>query len=165
MRKMNYLFWPVIIILIGVALLLKTIFKLDFSIFRIIIGVAIIWAGISVLSGGIAARKTQTFTPEDAGKPRQWDVVFASQRIDLSQWKPEDGSANVEINVVFGSAQVFVPRDEPLLIDGSSAFGAVRTPDGQTVAFGELNMKDGESPALYIKANCVFGELNIRYKD
>ena len=76
------------------------------------------------------------------------------------------GRNKLEINAIFGNANVLLNKDVPVRIKSDVAFGGISLPDGDTGGFGSSTYVsdnfDENEPYLYIKASAVFGNMNIR---
>jgi hypothetical protein len=95
---------------------------------------------------------------------RKYNVIFGREIIDLRHWDPETDPLNIEVNVIFGSADVRLPENKTSSVKGTAVFGAAQFPDGQVAAFGERKYQNGGTEpgtALYVEANAVFGNLTV----
>ncbi|MFV0420117.1 MAG: LiaI-LiaF-like domain-containing protein [Dysgonomonas sp.] len=86
------------------------------------------------------------------------NVMFGELVIDLRKAKLAEGTRKLAINVMFGSAIVYVPSDWAVEIQSSTVFGSIEDkrdlsviPDQQTES------------RLIIKASAMFGGAEIRY--
>lgn len=162
-------FWGIYFILAGSLVILRTHVWLNIPVFRMALALLLIWSGLVVLIGrGI-----------DPG-PEQNTVAFADRTVAATSGEysalfgrgtfvvPEPGEGEgriLEVNAVFGGATVRVPRDVPVRVAVSSAFGAVRTPDGDSSFFGDRTYASPgyseEAGFIRLKASAVFGILHI----
>lgn len=98
-------------------------------------------------------------------KDDKYDVVFGSQVIDLTKGSMAGDEADIECNVVFGSAKIFVPRDINLKLSSSAVFGSVRPPSGDETVFGSNEYANGadnlDGKTLRLEVNAVFGSATI----
>ncbi|MDP4220186.1 MAG: LiaF-related protein [Bacteroidota bacterium] len=166
-------YWGALIILAGILLILRNVFKIDLPVMGIIFPIFIITIGVSLLSGfrssGERHGKNVMFSDsefETVTSDEHYSVVFGKGSYDLRNLKPLDKDIHVDINCAFGGVEVFINPNIPLKIKVSSAFGGGQLPDGRTVAFGERVYKtpayrDG-SPSVIVKANVAFGGVEIR---
>ncbi len=172
--KMSFLFtgafWGVVLVLIGVAVILKAVFHITIPIARLIFGFIIILFGIQVLFGGFRGRtKSSIFFEEGeiaAHETRnEYNVIFGRGTVNLRNLELQGQNRKIEINAIFGGADVQLPDTIPVKVRGSSVFGAVRAPDGNTAVFGDANYAtEGLSenqPYLLVEANAVFGSVEI----
>ncbi|MBS1902138.1 MAG: hypothetical protein JSS75_00345 [Bacteroidetes bacterium] len=169
---MNFLFretyWAGILILAGILMILKNVFKLDIPVMGVIIPVIIISWGVSLLIGskGSPADDDNTVlfnhTQTTVNGGSKHSVVFGKTEYDLRNAKP---GTRVDVDAVFASATLTVNPNTPMKIKISSAFGSGRLPDGNLVTFGERRYtspgyREGE-PFVDLRCDVVFGDLKI----
>ena len=169
---MNFLFresyWAGILILAGVLLILRNVFKLDLPVMGIIIPVIIISWGVSILvnsnrssdNGSSTVFSHNTTTEVNEGS--QHSVVFGKGDYDLRKVKP---GVRVDIDAVFSTANVRIDPNVPMRIKISSAFASARMPDGAVSSFGERRFftkayQEGQ-PFVDVRCDVVFGDLRI----
>jgi len=170
------LFWGLLIIFFGLTLVIKTVFHIDLHLGRIFFAVVLILWGITMLTGRHPfgspvirenGEVTSVFSDRQFRQgeiERKYNVIFGREVIDLRLWDPEVDPLNIEVNVIFGSADVRLPENKTTSIKGTAIFGAAQFPDGQVAAFGERNFRTGGTDpgtALYVEANAVFGNLAV----
>ena len=167
-------YWGAIIILAGVLLIVRNVFKVDLPVMGIIFPIFIITIGISLLTGSRGEAKGWTgkhiiFSDQQfdtiSGNER-YSVVFGKGSYDLRSLRPTDKDINVDISCAFGGVEILINPTIPMRIKVSSAFGGGQMPDGHTVAFGERVYKTQAyregMPCVVIKANVAFGGVEIR---
>ena len=165
-------YWGALIILAGILLIIRNVFKIDLPVMGIIFPIFIITLGISLLIGFRGPEshgKNILFSDGDfetINSDEHYSVVFGKGSYDLRNLKPIDKDINVDINCAFGSAELLINPANPMKIKVSSAFGGGHLPNGNTVAFGERvyttpAYRDG-SPCVKVKANVAFGGIEIR---
>ncbi|MBI9101699.1 MAG: hypothetical protein JEY99_04750 [Spirochaetales bacterium] len=168
------LFWGVLLILFGISVIVKTVFHIDLHLGRVFFAAIVILFGISLLTGRGMFRShvyreksgvTTIFSSdefENGPIQRQYNIIFGKDVIDLRAWDPEKDPINIEVSVIFGSAELLLPRDTQTTLKGTTIFGASNYPDGNTAAFGEKTFRQDGSRgghSLYIEANTIFGSL------
>ncbi|MFN3411475.1 MAG: LiaF domain-containing protein [Exilispira sp.] len=166
----NAIFWGVVLVAAGVLLIINYLFKLNIPVFKILIGLILIYIGIYIILGfrGWQAQsyndgKTAVFSDINI-KPEkiesEYNIIFSKGEIDLTSIKAEDLGKHIEISAVFGSAVVKLPADIPVKIMGSAVFGSITLPNKQSLGFGDINYSSSESNnPVYIEANAVFGNI------
>jgi hypothetical protein len=165
-------YWGALIILAGVLLIIRNVFKIDLPVMGIIFPIFIITVGISLLTGfRTADRQGKNILFSDAdfdnvSSNEHYSVVFGKGSYDLRNLKPTDKDIFVDINCAFGSAELLINPTTPMKIKVSSAFGGGHMPNGNTVSFGERvyttpAYRDGTS-SVKVKANVAFGGIEIR---
>ncbi|MEP7234690.1 MAG: hypothetical protein ABI778_05275, partial [Ignavibacteriota bacterium] len=165
---MNFLFreayWGAIIILAGVLLILRNVFKIDLPVMGIIFPLVIITLGISLLIGNRSGEsriwsggKSTIFSDErfeSVSGDEHYSVVFGKGSYDLRDLRPTDKDIRVDISCAFGGAEIFINPAIPMKIKISAAFGGGQLPDGRTVAFGERTYKTSAyregAPCVYV---------------
>jgi len=166
------IFWGVALIVLGVWFLVRRYVPFPIPVIRIIIALLFIYLGVRVLvrGPGVHERNTVVFSNRshmeyspDAGK--DYNVVFGSGDVDLSNITVAEKSVRAEVNVVFGSGTLRINPAVPVRLDMSAAFGTIVAPNGRSAAFGESvytsNAYKSGAPALEIKATAVFGKLTV----
>jgi predicted membrane protein len=174
------LFWGVVLILFGACLIINIIFKTDIPFFRILIALIIIYFGLRILTGGSFGNRhyshysrrdnTVVFgnnTTKASGNEQtnQYNTVFGSQTVDLSDILADSASHKVEVNSVFGEGIIIIGKDQNVSAKLSAAFGSAIAPDSSQVSFGDLNYRslhfDASKPVLHIDGNAVFGNIKL----
>ena len=173
---MNFLisgvFWGAMLVLLGTSMIIKTVFKIDIPIFRLIFALIIIYWGVKLLFGTSLkksdennvifdnARITQV---EDGG---EYNVIFGKSVIDLSDIELTEKSSEVEINIIFGSGEIYLNPEIPVKILSSAVFAEGKLPKGSVNFFGDHVYKsptyeEGEK-FLKIELNTIFGSSIVR---
>lgn len=177
MKMGQSLFWGLVFLIIGIALIIRVIFKLDIPVFRLFIALVLIFLGIRLFLGGhffpggkmeentvLFGEKTYRITMLNY---REFNTVFGSSVYDLSELDSAQLPGDLKINTVFGGARVILPETVPFEVKGTAVFGAARMPGGNTAVFGSNEYRsagfEGGKPALFIEVNAVFGEITITH--
>jgi len=165
------IFWGALLIMLGVWFIVRRSAPVHIPVIRIIIAVLFVYAGVRILARGPASvdrntavfsESTMSYSPD---RSREYNLIFSSGAIDLSSAAPTSASIRAEVNVIFGSGTLRINPSLPVRVNMSSAFGTVESPNGRSVAFGEMvyttqSYREG-APALDIRATAVFGRLTI----
>jgi hypothetical protein len=171
---MNILFkeayWGALIILVGLLLILRNVFKIEVPVFGIIVPIIIITLGISLLIG-FRERHTDNSTVFGQGQvvadssESSYSVVFGKGEYDLRSLRPTDKNIPIEVNAVFSDVKVRIKQNTPIRIKLESAFAGGKVPSGKVAAFGDrsfvTNAFNENSPFIDLKATVVFGNLDI----
>ncbi len=167
-------FWGVIIIFIGLSIILKEVFHINFPFLRVLFGLLLIFWGIKVISGRSWKSKGENnaiFSSANMNYDEQkqdYNIVFGSGNVDLFKSDLPEKNKKIEVNVVFGEANLILNDSIPSKVEMSSVFGSVRADDREAVAFGSSTFTTSafkESMPYYkIKANAVFGSIKIENK-
>ncbi len=164
-------FWGALLIILGVWFIVRRSVPVHIPVIRIIVAVLFVYAGVRILARGpvstdrntaVFSESTMSYSP---GRGREYNLIFSSGAVDLSQAAPSGASIHAEVNVIFGSGTLRINPSQPVRVDMSSAFGTVDSPNGRSVAFGDMvyttpSYHEG-APALEIHATAVFGRLAI----
>ncbi len=165
------IFWGVLLIIVGVWFIVRRYVPFQIPVIRIIIAVFFVYVGIRILARGpviqekntmVFSESTLQYSPESG---RDYNVIFSTGTVDLSDATVSGQSIRAQVNVVFGSATLRINPSMPVRVAMSSAFGTVEAPNGRSVAFGDTvyatpSWQEG-APALEIHATAVFGKLTI----
>ncbi len=168
------LFWGALLLLLGVALIIKVVFNVDFPVFKILIGVFFILIGLKVLFGrvlipeGKIGPNETIFNERVYDKPekgKEYSVVFGKGVYDFTDVDLSGGDFNVEINTVFGGSVIKIKEETPVRIQADAVFAGAELPDGNTAVFGSTyytsdNYKS-DSASLNIKMSVVFGGVQV----
>jgi predicted membrane protein len=169
------LFWGVIIVILGVSLILNHLFKINLPIFKILLGLGIIYIGVTVLMSGFnvsignsdgqhAIFSTEQTKPEVLNDREEFNSIFGKMTVDLRQSEIPD-RGNLEVNAVFGSATVYLPPNVRVHLKSGSVFGSVKNQERSLDGIGESSTDSGPADAvkqLDIEANAIFGEVRIK---
>ncbi|MCF8009220.1 MAG: hypothetical protein K9K32_05595 [Halanaerobiales bacterium] len=162
----------ILLIFIGLTAILKT-FDIEIPFVRILIGLLIIYVGVTILFGGtlididhntiIFSNKTLKVTDFNED---EYNIIFGSGVIDLSELPIQNHHKEIEINTIFGFSSVLLDSKKPIRLDVSSVFGIAETPDGNKINFGDYeytNIKKNDNYILNLKSSVVFGNSKIKY--
>lgn len=174
--KMGIIFsavlWGTFFILLGLSVILKHTFHVDIPVIRIFFGLFLVYLGIQVIAGGsrhpmgsscdVVFREGKVLADAKSG---EYNVIFASGLVDLTGLEVKDKDVFLKTNTIFGSSKVKLKAGVPALVKTTSAFGAARTPDGNTAAFGNSVFKtkayqEGK-PHLEVEVAVVFGDCQV----
>ena len=168
------LFWGAFLLLLGIALIIKVVFNVDFPVFKVLVGIFLILLGIKVLFGRFMVSShhfeaedtifnERTYDPPESGK--EYTVLFAKGVYDFSDVDLSKGNFHAKISTVFGGSQIIIPRDMPVKIKADAVFAGAELPDGNTAVFGStVYESDSWSPdtaSLNIKVDVVFGGIQV----
>ena len=165
------IFWGVILVLLGISVILKAVFKIDIPVFRVVFAILLIYWGAKILFGDIFHRSkdhTVIFHNSqfvDSDLKKEYNVVFGRSEINLRNVDLSRGNLKTQINVVFGSSSAYIDPEIPTIIKVDTVFGESTLPDRSINAFGEYVYKsptysEGQ-PYLLIEMNVVFGSGRI----
>jgi len=176
----------IILILVGGFFLIPRIFILDINFSQLFWPLILICLGILILFRRFphprewSHRKTATFpgsgTSLDQGvifedhifsgtekriinkefKGGRINVLFGGIKLDLSQASLAEGTNDLEVNVIFGGATIIVPCEWKIILKNTSVFGGFSDK--------RFCLKEASDPSrvLVIRASAVFGGGEIK---
>jgi len=170
MRIFGGYFIGIVFLVIGIVLLLNSIFNFNVHTFKLIVGIVIVLFGVFILFNGFGFQDSRSIIFREgiirvSEVQDEYNIVFASGTIDLSKVKIEGEVKKIEVNAIFADGKVILNPDVPTLIKASSAFGELELPDRSSVIFSSQKYKIGDISTnqgyLEIEANAVFGKLKF----
>lgn len=163
-------FWGSVLILLGISMIIKTIFGIDIPIVRTVFAVLLIYAGITMISTiGSKHKNTTNITfAEKTIIPEKVDnfysVMFGKGIIDLTHLHDLDEILNVKIDVISGQATLKINRRIPTELHTKTNFGNAEFPDNTSISSGSYvyrNYAGQGEPSVKVHANVVFGNLQV----
>jgi len=169
------LLWGIFFILIGLGIVLKVVLRVDIPVFKIILALFLIYLGIRILVGGSSCCHIRTgrhdavfseanFSGTSIDR-RDYNAVFGKIRLDLRNVVLNEQETKIEVNAVFGGAEIILNKETPVKIKASAVFGGARLPDGNSGGFGtsyyESDSLKTADKYLYININAVFGGVEV----
>lgn len=172
----NGIFWGVVLVIFGISFILKAVFHIDIPIFRLFVAFIFIYIGVKIIIGdriikSKATEKEVIFSEGefkyDREKFKEYNIIFGSGKIDLSDIGELDENKLIRVNTIFGGGSLIIKKNAPFRLKTSVAFGGISFPEGEAIYFGEKELKQGEKSTYYldIELNVVFGGFKVFYKD
>jgi hypothetical protein len=175
MPVLNAVFWGLVLILIGTGVILNLVFHAQFPVWRFILGLVVVFWGLSVLVSSFFPRHWSRPGPGtvfsesrvDGRKTgNKFDTVFGRSEIDLTGVTLQDLPVSKKIDTVFGEAVISIDPSLPVEVSVNSVFGQVVLPDGNTVSGGNYSYRspsaEGADKLLKIAIDCVFGKVVVK---
>ncbi|PLX24359.1 MAG: hypothetical protein C0599_02390 [Salinivirgaceae bacterium] len=159
----------------GLGLLIREIFNFELPMPRYLSGVFLLLLGIHFMI--IQLGKTtdsETYTvvfnernfSYNSNISNEYVVVFGASRINLENLDLNNESKSIEIDVVFGHADVVLPDSIPYIIESNIAFGGTDGNGPNNGGIGDFTTYSNEfsSDSIYltIRANVSFGSITWR---
>jgi hypothetical protein len=172
---MGGLFWGIVLIIIGISLVVKVAFKIDFPIMKVLIAFFFIFLGMKILAGNIGFSKLKT-GPNDVvfgesnyvyqyNIPKEQNVVFGKAVFDFRNLMESSLPTDIHINTVFGNSEILIRKSMPVVIKVDAAFAGATLPNDNSTVLGTANYQspnfDELKPHLIIRANAVFSSVKI----
>ena len=127
MKMSSSIFWGIILILIGLSLILKVVFHVDFPFFKFLFAFFLIYLGIRIFIGKdfrlfsdagdeqTVIFSQRTITRVESGK--EYNVIFGNGIYDLRNFEySQDEEVSIKMNTVFGNSEVLIGDSIPLEI-------------------------------------------------
>lgn len=159
---------------IGISLIIKVIFNVDFPIFKIIIAFFFIYLGLRILFGNFGMFSMNTgpneilFSERTYNSPYDFDeynVVFGKAVYDFTDVDLSQGTKKVKLGTVFGGSFIKVDPDMPVKIVADAVFAGAELPDGNSAVFGSSSYVSPtfkeDSAHLFIKVDVIFGAVKV----
>ena len=170
------MFWGILIMLLGLYVILNSVFKIQFPLFKVLLACFFIFIGfrmlISIFTGNTNVNQSdgQAIFNDSQQKVAalvdnsKYETVFGSQKIDLRESTMPATRSQINFSCVFGSQLVRLPKNANIRVKASAVFGSVNLPNGSKVSFGDYTYtkaKNELAPTLDIDADCVFGSITF----
>lgn len=171
------IFWGAFLLLLGIALIIKVVFQVEFPVFKVVVGIFLVLIGLKVLFGRTVF-PSRHFDPEETifsertyenpESGKEYTVLFAKGVYDFTNVDLSKGSFHTKISTVFGGTQIIVPRDVPVRISADAVFAGAELPDGTSAVFGsrvyESDTWSPDSNSINIKVDVVFGGIQVIHR-
>ncbi len=176
MKMGTALFWGLLFIVIGLALVFKIVFNLDFPLIRVIIAFVLIFLGIRMLVGGFGFHShsrdsndvifgEKYYSKTEDGK--EYNVIFGKGTYEFTDSDSLQTEKRVKIGTIFGASLIKINKDMPVKIKVDAAFASVELPNGNSTVFGNTVYEspglDTSKPYLDLKLDVVFGEVDVKF--
>jgi predicted membrane protein len=168
------LFWGAFLLLLGVALIIKVVFNVEFPVFKVLVGIFLVLLGVKVIFGKFLISPSHFKAEETIFNERVYDnpesdkeytVLFAKGVYDFTNVDLEKGSFRAKVSTVFGGTQIIIPRDKPVRIKADAVFAGAELPDGNSAVFGttiyESDSYRPDTASIDLKVEVVFGGVQV----
>jgi len=168
------LFWGAFLLLLGIALIIKVVFNVDFPVFKILFGLFLVFIGLKVLFGktffhhGNIGPNETVFNEQYYDSPenhKEYSVIFGKGVYDFTNVDLSNGSYYTEVNTVFGGSVIKIDDSMPVKIEADAVFAGAELPGGNTAVFGNAryvtDSYSSDSSSLNIKISAVFGGVQV----
>ena len=160
------IFWGFIVILFGVGILLKSVFHVNIPFFKILIGIIIIFFGISFIVGAMSQRKSEAifrdYNFNFVTIEKEYNIVFSKSVFDFTNFNFSNYNGEfIKINSAFSKSEIYLSRNFEYEIRADSVFGVVSLPNGESVSFGNIarleNAENSGLKRINLHVSSVFG--------
>lgn len=115
-------------------------------------------------TSGEAWMSDRRFAPTgEIDAANRYDIAFGRGIVDLTNLDEPARDTVIDVDTVFGTAVVTVPRNLAYDVQGRAVFGEVRMPDHAMTAMGNISYRHAtdHQPRLHIRVNTVFGATQV----
>ena len=165
------LFWGILLMIGGILFIVRNYVNVNIPIFRILFGLLLIYWGLSIIFGGFvhtdshsavfSGNKTLKLTEDN----NEYNIIFGSGEIDLTDYNMLMRMKRIEVNAIFGQAIVTVPDNVTIKLDANAVFGEAKTPKKKSVFIGEnkgvINEMQG-TEQIEMEVNAIFGSVEVK---
>ncbi len=168
-------FWGALLIFIGLALIIRFVFNVEFPVFKVLFALFFIYIGLRILFGSfglfhfesgpddVIFNEREFYHPENN---KEYNIVFGKGNFDFTDIDLSNGNVNVKIGTVFGASEIRIDRDMPVKIVADAVFSGAELPDGNTAVFGSSSYQsesyNPDSNHLKIKLDVVFAGIQVK---
>ena len=171
------LFWGLLLIIIGLGLVIKIVFNIDFPLFKVLVAFFFIFIGIRILLGSFnfinfKSDSESTVFGERVyyGLPEygnEYNVIFGKATVDLAEIQQVSSRSKLEVNAIFAGAEIILPDSVPVRIKADVVFGGANLPDGNAGGFGSAvyTSENFSTSAAFldITVNAIFGGIEVKH--
>jgi hypothetical protein len=170
MATYHGLFWGIALIILGIGLMARFMYNINFPWFRIFFAFIFIYAGLWLLlrpkfdlsSGNLILFSQGQLQYNEV--PDDYTLLFSSGTMDITNIVVTK-THSIEVNSIFSESVISVGKNLNFKIKADAAFASFSGPGGNSVSFGSQNYQpswfDPGKPHLNIKANVVFGNMRV----
>ena len=168
-------FWGAVLIFIGLSLIIRFVFNVDFPIIKVLVAGFFIYLGIRILFGSFGMFNIHSgpndvlFSEREFVQPennKEYNVVFGKGSFDFTDIDLSQGNVNVKIGTVFGASEIRIDSEMPVRIVADAVFAGAELPDGNTAVFGSSSYEslsfNPDSNHLKIKLDVIFGAAEVK---
>jgi hypothetical protein len=169
------IFWGILVIVFGIGLLVKHIFNLDFPVFKVVLGLALVLIGIRIiLSKSVCRPHHDNWSDKDNSvvfsnkqilfneAENEYNVVFSSSVLDFTKIDTST-EHKIKLNCVFGDMKILVNPRTKVILESDVVFGNVSNPE--ETQYSPEGIADSNQIVLKLKTSAVFGTIKIIRKE
>lgn len=160
--------WGTVLTILGIALILKSLFHITIPLLRPFVGVVLVYLGLSIMMDPFhdaVDKKTVLFGKtiiQAQDVVHAYNIVFGTAAIDftnLAITQPRD----VIVHIAFGSGQLQLSSDVPTKVIVNAIASRAALPDETLVSFGRnvYRTPNENEFLLTVYLNVVFGNVDV----
>lgn len=172
--KMHFMtgsiFWGSILVLLGILMILKAVFHIQIPVFRTVLALFVIYWGVKLLIG-----RNHSHIPnntvimneskfETGSNFADYNVILGNTVIDMRKDSLLTKDESKALNIVLGSATIYLNPKQRVNIQTSNVLGSATLPNRTSSFFGSSEYKINQPEpqgTLFLEANVVLGELIV----
>jgi predicted membrane protein len=177
MKMGHSLFWGILLIVLGLSLVIRIVFNVDFPLFKIFVAFVLIYFGIKILFGSFGTKirihgsddreiifGERNFS--DFEENGEYSTVFGKSTFDFRGYDLRGQTRRLKISTVFGGTEIKIDENIPAKIRVESAFAGADLPNGNAAVFGSTTYETpnyhSDQPYLDLKLEIVFGGVSVK---
>jgi hypothetical protein len=160
--------WGTILTVLGMALILKSLFHITIPLLRPFVGAVLVYLGLSIMMDPFhdaVDKKTVLFgktVVQAHDAVHTYNITFATAVIDcvnLTITQPRD----ITVNIAFGTGELLLNPAVPTKVVVNAIASRAALPDETLVSFGRNSYRTAneQEPMLTVHLNVVFGNVDV----
>lgn len=166
------LIWGTILILLGISLVLKSLFRITIPLVRPFLGCVMIYLGLTIMMDPFhqtADKRTVIFAKSNLvaqDHVHTYNTTFGSSTVDLTTFKQSTEPQHVTINTVLGATEIILNPALVTKITVNAISARAELPDETLVSFGRniYRSSDAQEPELIVDINAVLANVSVVFK-
>lgn len=166
------LIWGTILILLGISLLLKSLFRITIPLVRPFLGCVMIYLGLTIMMDPFhqtADKRTVIFAKSNLvaqDQVRTYNTTFGASKVDLTTLQQSSEPQHVTINTVLGATEIILDPALATKITVNAICARAELPDETLVSFGRniYRSQDTREPQLIVHINAVLANVSVLFK-
>lgn len=161
------LIWGTILVLLGLSLILKSLFQITIPLIRPFFGCVLVYLGLSIMMDPFTEspdKKSVMFGTSKVHAQQQvttYNVTFGSAVIDLSTMDVTD-QTEITVNTVLGASTILLNPLVPTKVRVNALVARASLPDETLVSFGRNVYKTAHNESkLTLHVNVVLGNVDL----
>jgi predicted membrane protein len=166
------LIWGTILILLGISLLLKSLFRITIPLVRPFLGCVMIYLGLTIMMDPFHQtpdKRTVIFAKSNLIAQETvhiYNTTFGASKVDLTTLQQHTEPQQITINTVLGATEIMLDPTITTKITVNAICARAELPDETLVSFGRniYRSSDANEPQLIIHINAVLANVSVTFK-